>query len=212
MRVGPVAPSLAPATRTVDATRTPASLTDIRAALSRALTAMTGRPPSAQTLDTLAGQVSLETAGGAQMFNFNFGGIKGVSPQGQTANYLTHEVIDGQSVKLQQGFRAYSSLDAGARDYVQVLKSRFPGAFAQALSGNVQGFAHALKTERYYTASEADYTAGLLAATGHSSIAAQPSGSVQPVPTDLPTTPELTRVLDALASTAARIAAPDPTD
>jgi len=175
------------------------------------MTALTGHAPSGRALDTLAGQVSLETAGGAQMFNFNFGGIKGVSPQGESANYMTREVLGGQSVHLEQGFRAYGSLDAGARDYVAVLKTRFPEAFAKAAAGDVQGFAHALKAGHYYTAPESEYAAGLMAASGRGA-SAQGAIGVQPVPTNLPTTSELSRVLDALSATAARIADPDPTE
>src|SRR5580704_3710470 len=118
--------------RSVAARRTPASMSDVRAALGKALQSATGRAPSSRTVDVLAAQVSLETAGGQQMYNYNFGGIKGASPQGDTATYMTREVLDGQSVHIAQGFRAYSTLDAGATDYVSVLRSRFPAAFAQA--------------------------------------------------------------------------------
>jgi hypothetical protein len=142
------------------------------------------------------------------MFNFNFGGIKGKSPEGETATYATREVIDGQSVTMQQGFRAYDSLDAGARDYVSVMRSRFPGAFSQAVVGNVDGFATALKAEHYYTADEAEYARGLKAAGGGSAVAQE--APLQPAPGSLATSAELSRVIDAVAASAARIADPDP--
>jgi hypothetical protein len=181
----------------------------VRAALGRALQATTGRTPTARTLDVLSAQVSLETAHGAQMYNFNFGGIKGVSPRGETANTMTHEVLDGQDVHISQGFRAYGSIDEGARDYVAVLNARFPGALAQAKAGDLGGFAHALKQAHYYTASERDYAAGLQAA--------QPSGpgeasAAQPVPAGFSTSVELSRVIDAVSSSAVHIADPDPQD
>src|ERR1700759_2336251 len=113
-------------TRQVDARRTPTSMSDIRVALSRALQSATGAPPRSSTLDVLTAQVSLETAHGSSMYNYNFGGIKGASPQGDTAHYNTREVIDGKSITLDQGFRAYGSIDEGARDYVSVLQARFP--------------------------------------------------------------------------------------
>lgn len=199
------------APRDVQARRTQASMGEIRAALGRALESATGRPPNARAVEVLSAQVSLETAHGSAMYNFNFGGIKGASPNGETANYLTHEVLGGQDVTLQQGFRAYGSIDEGARDYVSVLRTRFPQAYAQAVTGNVDGFAHALKQSHYFTASEAQYTAGLRAAGGLS-----PSGdtstAIQPVPTGLATSAELSRVLDAIASTSSHIADPDPID
>ena len=187
-------------------------MSDVRAALSRAVQAATGSPPSARTLDVLSAQVSLETAHGSAMYNFNFGGIKGQSPSGQTAHYMTHEVLNGKDVTLQQGFRAYSSLDAGAKDYVSVLRSRFPQAFGQAMAGSVDGFAHALKQAGYYTASEQSYTSGLRAAaglpaestTGTTAVASSANVSTYS------TSADLSRVLDAIAASATRIAEPTP--
>jgi hypothetical protein len=192
----------------VQAQRTPASMTDVRAALAKAIEAVTGQPPRSHTLDVLSAQVSLETAHGGAMFNFNFGGIKGASPAGGTAHYMTHEILGGHDVKLEQGFRAYGSLDDGARDYVSVLQARFPHAFGSAMVGDIGGFAHALKQAHYYTASEQDYAAGLQAAAGmpsRSGVAPANSGV-----RDYSTTADLTRVLDAIASSATRIADPDP--
>jgi hypothetical protein len=187
-------------------------MSDIRAALSRAFQNATGRPPSAHTLDVLSAQVSLETAGGKQMYNFNFGGIKGVSPQGQTATYMTREVVDGADVHVAQGFRAYTSLDAGARDYVSVLSARFPAAFQRAAAGDLVGFAHALKQAHYYTAPEAEYAAGLRNVAGSSASALTPANGMplQAPPSEFSTSADLSRVLDAVASTAARIVDPDP--
>lgn len=182
----------------------------IRTALGRAFESTTGRRPSETTLDVLSAQVSLETAHGDAMFNFNFGGIKGASPAGETANYMTREVIGGGEVRLQQGFRAYRSIDEGARDYVGVLRARFPHAFTRAVAGDLDGFAHALKESHYYTAAEGEYAAGLRAAAGLSKGSDTPA-PLRAVP-DLVTSAELSRVLDAIASTAARIADPTPKD
>ncbi len=203
--------------RQVDARRTPASMGDIRAALARALESSTGQPPRSGTVDVLAAQVSLETARGSSMYNFNFGGIKGASPQGDTAHYNTREVIDGRSVTLDQGFRAYGSIDEGARDYVSVLRTRFPQAFSQALSGNIDGFASALKQSHYYTAPEQEYAAGLRSAAGlpgGSSAGSSASSTVAvaaaPGASSFSSSAELSRVLDAVAASASRIADPDP--
>jgi flagellum-specific peptidoglycan hydrolase FlgJ len=195
--------------REVQAQRTPASMGDIRAAIGRALEAATGRRPNGRTVDVLAAQVSLETAHGKSMYNFNFGGIKGASQNGETANYMTREVVGGHEIQLQQGFRAYGSLDEGARDYISVLSAHFPQAYAQAAAGNVDGFAHALKQSHYFTASEDQYAAGLRAAVGQSP-GAPTLAPVSPVPTGLATSAELSRVLDAIASTAVQIADPTP--
>jgi hypothetical protein len=95
------------------------------------------------------------------MYNYNFAGIKGRSPSGAVAVCRTHEVLGGKDVVIKDGFRAYSSLDEGARDYVKLMKSQFSGAMAPASRGDTVGFASALKRAHYYTAPEADYAQGL---------------------------------------------------
>jgi len=164
-------------------------------------------------LETLTAQASLETASGSQMYNYNFGGIKGASPRGDTANYLTHEVVDGHQATLRQGFRAYTSLDQGAEDFVRVLAQRFGPALASAQVGDERGFAHALKQAGYYTASEGQYASALLSLSGKS----EPVDIVQAVPSlqasvsgaTFPVQDELSRVLDALSHSALRIASSD---
>jgi hypothetical protein len=210
MRIGsvPTAPVPSLGEHDVQAQRTPASMGDVRGALARAIQSVTGRAPRSQTLDVLSAQVSLETAHGGAMYNFNFGGIKGASPTGDTAHYMTHEVLAGQDVTLKQGFRAYGSLDAGARDYVSVLQSRFPQAFGHAMAGDMDGFAHSLRQAHYYTASEQDYTAGLHAAAGMPApVNASSNDFAAPA---YSTSADLSRVLDAIAASATRIADPTP--
>jgi flagellum-specific peptidoglycan hydrolase FlgJ len=194
-------------TLAVPAERTPTTMTAIRASLARAVESVTRRRASSRTVDVLAAQVSLETAGGAQMFNFNFGGIKGASPGGTTTGYMTREVLDGQSVHIQQGFRAYGSLDEGARDYVSVVRSRFPHAFHSAAAGDLDGFAHALKAAHYYTAPEQEYAAGLRAAAGSPS-----SSSASPPVGEFRTTADISRIVEAVVASAAQIADPELQD
>jgi flagellum-specific peptidoglycan hydrolase FlgJ len=205
--------SNARAVRQVEPTRTPVSSADLRAAIGRAYRRATGNQASSSVLDTLTAQASLETAHGAQMYNFNFGGIKGEGTQG-TANYLTHEVTSAGQVTLKQGFRAYGSVDEGAADYIHVLSTRFGAAFSKAQAGDIDGFAHALKQAGYYTASETDYASALHSISGQP--AANPVSSLQPVPVlsnvsqgaSYSTTDELSRVIDALSSSAMRIGGP----
>jgi flagellum-specific peptidoglycan hydrolase FlgJ len=207
----PIAPTTAvgapiASTYSVPALRTAASMSAIRASLSRAIESVTGRRATSRTVDVLASQVSLETAGGSQMFNFNFGGIKGAGPGGATASYMTREVLDGSSVHIQQGFRAYSSLDAGARDYVSLVRSRFPQAFHSAAAGDLDGFAHALKSAHYYTAPESEYAAGLRSTAGA-------SGAPTTTPSDeYGTSAQLSRIVNAVVASATRIADPDSRD
>jgi len=209
-------------TSDVAATRTPATQSELRGAIGRAYAKVNGKPASANTLDMLTAQASLETGRGAQMYNNNFGGIKGHSPvSGQTAHYLTREVENGQSKHLVQGFRAYKSLDEGAVDFVTTLQTRFGSAMPSAERGDVNGFASALKGAGYYTAPESEYASALhalapnLQSTSNSlsgsevlhfsmdSFSSQSSSTV-----NLPTVDAVSRVLDAVATSSARLASP----
>lgn len=149
------------ATREVEPRRTPVTREQMRAAIARALQKETGARPSPRLVDTLTAHASLETASGDRMYNFNFAGIKGHSPAGTTAVLRTKEVLDGREVTIKDGFRAYATIDDGARDYVHLMRTRFAGALDPAARGDVEGFAHALKQSGYYTAAEKDYAKGL---------------------------------------------------
>ena len=164
----PAQSAQAASSREVEPRRTAVSASELRDALSRAHTKLTGRAPSAATLDVLTAQASLETASGSRMYNFNFGGIKGHSAAGETAKLRTHEVLNGKDVEIKDGFRAYRTLDEGATDYVRLVRDRFPSAMQQAERGDVDGFARALKKSGYYTADEKAYAAGLRSLMGAS--------------------------------------------
>ncbi len=198
--------------REVAPERTPVGTGQIQAAIGRAYTRVTGTPPSPALLQSLSAQASLETAGGRSMYNFNFGGVKGAGPHGESATCLTHEVIDGKDLTVHQRFRAYASLDEGAEDYVRVVVQKFGGAIPYAAAGNLDAFAHALKQAGYYTASETDYAAALRSASA--SLPAAPASPLLPVPTaaSLPSSLDVTRLFDALSASALRIGEPSSAD
>ena len=64
----------------IAAQRTPVSQADLRSAIGRAFQTVNGRPASSKVLDMRTAQASLEAGRGAQMYNYNFGGIKGAEP------------------------------------------------------------------------------------------------------------------------------------
>jgi hypothetical protein len=207
MSIGAVGAATASSAQTVEPTRTPVARTDLRAAIERAYRSVTGKAASTTLLDNLTAQASLETGGGAQMFNYNFGGIKGQSPTGQTARCITHEVVSGKELTVGQGFRAYGSIDAGAEDYVRVLRKNFGAALGQAEHADTDGFAHSLKQAGYYTASETDYANALRSQTGAGAIS-----KTTPTDPSLETffdSASLTRICNALSESALRIASPD---
>jgi LysM repeat protein len=62
---------------------------------------------------------------GLTTLNYNLFGIKGEF-DGNTVDMPTEEVINGELITITAGFRAYSSLDESARDYVDLLLNQ-PG-------------------------------------------------------------------------------------
>jgi hypothetical protein len=134
---------------------------DAAEAISSAYTTVMGAAPSKATLAVLVSQWSLETGGGRAMMDYNFGGIKGRSPSGQSVSYPTTEG-SGENVRsVVDSFRAYGSAREGALDYVRLLRDHFPNALAQAKAGNAAGFVHALKSKGYFTGSETAYSAAI---------------------------------------------------
>lgn len=210
MRILPVTSAgSSAATREVQAQRTPANVGELRAALARAHQKLTGQAAPAGLLDVLTAQVSLETAHGGSMYNFNFGGIKGSSPNGASATYGTREVEDGKDVHIRAHFRAYDSIDEGAEDYLRVMGARFGSALAPAERGDLDGFAHALKQAGYYTAPESEYRSALHAnAAPSAGGGGPPPVAPPPKPLDFASSGDLSRVIDALSLDASRIAAP----
>lgn len=112
-------------------------------------------------MDVLAAQVFHETGLGASMHNNNFGGIKGVSPEGMTARAKTREILRGEEVVIRDAFRAYSTPTEGAKDYLSFLERRFPEATRAAHRGDAAGFVKSLKDGRYFTADVGEYTAAV---------------------------------------------------
>jgi hypothetical protein len=191
----------------VDVQRTRVSRSDLRGAIGRAYQKVTGRSATSAVLDALTAHASLETASGDQMYNYNFGGIKGASPRGETATMRTKEVFDGREVSVRDGFRSYRSLDEGALDYVKLMRGQFGAAVAKAEVGDINGFAHALKQAHYYTADEGQYASALQRLAGQPIGHAQPSLNLPEKPkthavasaASFPDTVELDRVLSAIA-------------
>lgn len=59
-------------------------------------------------------------------------------------------------------FRAFRTLDEGAKDYFDMLRKRFASAWPAVVAGDPAQFSHLLKVARYYTAEESHYTRSLI--------------------------------------------------
>jgi hypothetical protein len=116
---------------------------------------------SAQAI--LTAQWAHETGHGASMYNFNFGGIKGVGPSGLTVTQRTREGYGAHERRISDQFRAYSSPEEGAKDYVQLLLTRYSKAVAAAERGDAAGFVQGLKDKGYFTGDPTAYRNSIVA-------------------------------------------------
>jgi flagellum-specific peptidoglycan hydrolase FlgJ len=95
------------------------------------------------------------------MCSFNFAGIKGSGPSGDSFVAWTREVTANPEQRTRETFRAYPSAESGAYDYVRLLSSRYPVAFRAAARGDVVRFVRALDLGGYFTDSDRAYSRAL---------------------------------------------------
>jgi hypothetical protein len=138
--------------------RTPLTAEQASSLIGDALEHVTGEKPKPETVAILTAQWAHETGHGASMFNYNFAGIKGSGPSGLSVAQRTREGSGANERTITDNFRAYRTAEEGARDYVSLLKSRFPGALAAAQTGDPAATVHALKQAGYFTGDEGAYT------------------------------------------------------
>jgi len=116
--------------------------------------------PSDSTLAVLCAHWSHETDHGRRMHAFNFGGIKGVGPSGQSLVIWTREHV-GEERLVRRTFRAYASPEEGARDYVKLLADRYSVAFRAAREASIERFVTGLGSRGYFTDDEQTYLRSL---------------------------------------------------
>lgn len=129
--------------------------------LSDAWESVLGKPPSDEALALLWAQWALETGRGRWMVDFNFAGVKGKAPRGGSAVWWTSEGSDDDARRVRSRFRAYRSAEEGARDYIRMLKRRYPDAIQAARRGDAQRFVHALARRGYFTSEPDAYCRAL---------------------------------------------------
>lgn len=127
--------------------------------------------PKKESVGVVWSQNSLETGGTASMWNNNVGNVK-FSPSknadddnGKTYMMLSNvwEIIGGKKVFFQPPhpatwFKAFPTLKEGVKFHLDFLKNhRYKNSWTAVVGGDPAQFAHLLKTQRYYTAPEADY-------------------------------------------------------
>jgi hypothetical protein len=94
---------------------------------------------------------ALETGRGARMVGHNFAGLKGAGPTGGTVPLWTRERRENETVRVRRHFRAYRSPEDGAKDYVVLLRTRYPEAYRAVVRGHVNDFVSGLQRGGYFT-------------------------------------------------------------
>jgi hypothetical protein len=165
-------------TTLVAPTRTKLDAAQASQALRQAWVRVMGEEPTQDTVRVLTAQWAHETAHGASMFNFNFGGIKGTGPSGLSVAQRTREGYGATETTLVDRFRAYQTAEEGATDYVRLLNARFPEATQAAKNADPVGFVHGLKARGYFTGDPTAYTRSIVSLSGMSlpTQAAEPAG------------------------------------
>ncbi|MBN1611322.1 MAG: glucosaminidase domain-containing protein [Polyangiaceae bacterium] len=129
--------------------------------IERAWERVFGEPAPERAVALLTAQWAHETGGGASMYNYNFGGIKGTGPGGLSVSQRTTEGWGETERRIVDRFRAYQTPEEGAEDYVRLLAQRYSGAVDAARAGDASGFVHALKSRGYFTGNEDAYLASV---------------------------------------------------
>jgi hypothetical protein len=140
-----------------------------------------GASPSNDSLALLWAQSALETGRWKDIHCYNYGNIKKryANPKFNIEDddhdwcmFRCNELINGKLCwfdppHLQTHFRAYSSIEEGAEDYINFVanRERYKKAWKEVINGDPAAFSHELKVAGYYTASENLYTRGVIALT-----------------------------------------------
>lgn len=146
----------------VDNQLTQLAPTEAAGALSDGYLKVTGRRPTWAILLLLIAQSALETGNWQFIHNFNFGNVRGESPDGLYTSFKAGEVENGKEVTLEAGdprnkFRAYRTAADGAADYIRALRDK-PHWWAGLHTGTIDGFIKGLTTyPAYFTANATRY-------------------------------------------------------
>lgn len=117
-----------------------------------------GSPPSREVLSCLYAQWALETGAGYRMFNWNFGGVKANPIRYQGGRVFLNTTEGEQRTPTQRWFRAYSSAEEGASDYLGVLLRNHGEAVRQVVASNNPAlYVPGIRRSGYFTGPEADY-------------------------------------------------------
>jgi flagellum-specific peptidoglycan hydrolase FlgJ len=119
--------------------------------LTRAWEKVAGQEATLEVISVFWAQWALETGRGRWMVDYNYAGLKGVSPDGGWAHWWTWEETPSGPQRVRAKFRNYDSAALGAEDYVSLLLRLYPKAVAAAREGNAAKFIDELVDGGFFT-------------------------------------------------------------
>jgi hypothetical protein len=150
----------------VERVRTDVSEPQMAQAIISAWQQKFGGAPSKEQVAMVLAQNDLETGHRKSMWNYNVGNI--TTGANGTFDYFDdlatdEQISPGVWKKMNLKYRAYPTLDAGVKDYLNLLSSgRYTKAWEHIKNPDPTSFSKALKEAGYYTANEAPYTKNLV--------------------------------------------------
>lgn len=154
----------------VQRVRTTVSEAQVAEAIMKSWKELFGGTPSKEQVSMVLAQNALETGSRKSMWNYNIGNIttNGKDSYDYFDDLTTDEQVKpGVWEKKNLKYRAYPSLEAGAKDYLKLLSGkRYSNAWEHIKNPNPTAFSKALKQSGYYTANEAPYTKTLTSLFG----------------------------------------------
>lgn len=142
---------------------TPITLETFCVAVVQAWRELFDETPPISAVVLLAAQSAFECGWWKAIHCWNFGNAKAVPGGVHSWTYFAcTEYVNGVLRRYcpkhpASCFRAFATMHDGMLDYLSLLKNRFGLAWPFILAGDVDGFVHALKQQRYFTDMEEHY-------------------------------------------------------
>ena len=136
--------------------KTPVSQEDAIKYIHNGYQRVFGGDPTPKQLAILVAQSAFETGWWKEMYNYNYGNIKGMGPSGLTTYLPTTEGYGKTKVSIIDGFRAYSDPFEGIDDYLELLRDKYPRATECMKKEDVDGFINELQGS-YFTGNPGAY-------------------------------------------------------
>lgn len=120
-----------------------------------------GRELPPEGLKILVAQAAHETGDGQHAPNNNMFGHKATKGKASAA-FETTEGEGSEAKRVMQNFRAYDSIAESVDDHIDLIRRKYPDAWAALERGDAPAFVAALKDGSYFTGSETSYLNGVL--------------------------------------------------